>query len=360
MSHGTQTTPSVTIGLDLGDKFSQFFALAHDGEILEEGRVKTSRSALEKKFSGYKGTRIVMEVGTHSPWVSELLRECGLEVIVANPYEAAKLSRTNRKNDKVDAESLARFGRLDPKLLRPVHHRGRKFQKDELALEARDTLVKIRTLLINSTKGMVKSFGGRITGVSPDSFHNRAIEQIPEDLRPLLSNLLSVMAVVSAKVKEYDKKIESLAEKQYPVTEKFQAITGVGPVTSLDFALTIADPARFQESRDVGPFLGLVPRQYKSGDKDPQLRITKAGNKRLRRHLVCCAHHILQRGPSCDLKEHGLKIAARGGKNAKKRAVVAIARKLAVLLHRLWVSGDTYDPLYNAKKAAPAPSSPQA
>ena len=150
-------------------------------------------------------------------------------------------------------------------------------------------------------------------------------------------------------IKEYDREIAEL-EKKYPQVARLQQISGVGPLISLTFVLTLDDHLRFRKSRPIGSYLGLRPRQRDSGESQPQLRITKAGDGYLRSLLIQGAHYILGKfGPDTDLKRGGLKLAARGGKNAKKRAVVAVARKLSVLLHRLWITGEAYEPLRNAR-----------
>ena len=128
----------------------------------------------------------------------------------------------------------------------------------------------------------------------------------------------------------------------------------MGPVTTLEVVLTIGDPKRFPKSRDVGLYLGLTPRRDQSGNTDQQLRISKAGNKHLRTLLVQCAQYLMVRfGPDSDLKRWGVKMASRGGKNGKKRAITAVARKLAVLMHHLWVTGDVYQPLHNITVSCP-------
>jgi transposase len=159
-------------------------------------------------------------------------------------------------------------------------------------------------------------------------------------------------AALSDCIQEYDEKIEKLGREKYGPT----AGKGVGPITALAYVLTLENPDRFVKSRDVGPYLGLVPKQEDSGESPPQLGISKAGDTMMRRLLVGSAHHILGPfGPDTDLRRYGLRLCERGGKNAKKRAAVAVARKLAVLLHCLWVSGEVYEPLRQGTSAmAPA------
>jgi transposase len=342
----------VIVGLDIGDKFSTILVLNRDGEILDEGRVRTTAEALTARFQGLPRARVAIEVGTHSPWVWKLLEECGHEVLVANSRKLRLIYENDKKSDKVDAEYLARLARFDPKLLSPIQHRGLEAQQDIAVVRARDTLVKTRTVLINTIRGSVKSIGERIPSSSAHNFHKKIADSIPEELRPALTPLLETIEEVTTRINALDNRIEDLCETKYPQTKALMSVTGVGPLTALAYALVIGNPARFKKGRDVGPYLGLVPRRQESGDLQPQLRITKSGDKLMRRLLVGSAHYIL--GPlnkvDSDLLRHGEAIAGRGGKNAKKRAAVAVARKLAVLLHRLWVSGEEYEPLRNSKR----------
>jgi transposase len=225
-------------------------------------------------------------------------------------------------------------------------------------MNARDLLVRTRVKLINAVRGMVKSSGGRLPTSSTEAFIAKAAPYIPDVLRPALAPLVENIARLTEQVREFDKHIEQLARTCYPETARLRQVSGVGPITALKFVLTIGNPRRFQKSRDVGPYLGLVPSRHQSGAIDKQMRISKAGNRQLRVLLVQCAHRILTRSsPDSDLKRWGTRILAHGGKSARKRAVTAVARKLAVLLHRLWVSGDTYRPLFNARSldALPLP-----
>jgi transposase len=212
-------------------------------------------------------------------------------------------------------------------------------------------LVQTRTKLINHVRSAVKATGHRLPKCSAASFAGRAINMLDEPMLSALEPLIDTIADISDRIKKLDKHIESLAAERYPETEALQQVSGVGPLTALAYVLTIEDPGRFAKSRMVGSYLGLTPRRDQSGDIDKQLPITKAGNGYLRKLLVGCAHYIIGPfGPECDLKRHGLKIAARGGKNARKRAAVAVARKLSVLLHSLWVNGQEYEPLYCSVK----------
>jgi transposase len=337
------------VGIDLGDKRSRYCFLNQLGVVTLEGSLATSKDEFLAYFSSIPRSRIALEVGTHSPWVNDLLEGLGHEVYVANPRKMESIHKNKRKNDRVDAKILARCARADVELLHPIQHRGVEVRQDLILLRARDAMVSVRTKLVNSMRGLVKSVGGRLPGCSTHSFHKTDVEKIPEGIRATLLPMLEQIGSLTKTIDEYDKRVSALARKKYPDTKLLQQVKGVGDLTALAYVLTLEKPERFAKSRDVGPYIGLVPRQDDSGESSPQLRITKTGDRMLRRLLVGSAHYIMGVfGEDCDLKRHGEKLAA-GGKNAKKRAVVAIARKLAVLLHSLWRSGEVYEPLRHAK-----------
>jgi transposase len=338
--------PKLTIGLDLGDRFTQLCALDARGQILATERLRTTPAALERHFAGHPRSRLVLEVGTHSPWVSRVLQRLGHEVLVANARQLRLIYGSDRKSDRVDAETLARLGRLDPALLKPIHHRGAEAQADLAQLRARDALVRTRTLLINHVRGAVKAWGARLPACSAPAFATTAAAGVPLELRHALGPLLGLIARLTQEIRGMERQLERVATERYPETARRRQPSGVGLLTALCYVLTLEDPGRFHRSRAVGPYLGLCPRRDQSGGRDAQLRITKRGDAMLRRLLVNGAQYILGPfGPDTDLRRWGLRLAARGGKNAKKRAVVAVARKLATLLHRLWVSGTEYQPL---------------
>ena len=347
--------PAVTIGLDLGDRTSRIYEVGATGERLTEASVRTTPAALAKYFSKRSSCRVVLEVGTHSPWVSRELARWGHEVVVANPSALYGRRRRRQRNDRRDAEFLARQGRADVKLLHPIRHRSAAAQADLALLRARDQLVQTRTGLINHVRGAVKAIGARLTRCSAEVFPRRVRAEVPEALRPALTPLLEVIAELSQRIAGYDRQLGAAIRDRHPVATRLQQPAGVGPLTALAYVLLVEDPHRFPTSRDVGAYFGLVPRLDESSDSKPQLRISKAGDALGRRLLVSAAQYILGPfGPPCDLRRYGAALAARGGKNAKKRAVVAVARKLAVLLHRLWVSETAYDPDYLATRQSRA------
>jgi transposase len=345
MQSAAKLFPKITVGVDVGDRKSVTCEINAAGEVVKRDRVATAAVAIERYFGGRRRCRVVMEVGTHSPWMSRQIEAYGHEVIVANGSEVYGRGRRKKRNDRMDAEFLARQGRADCTLLHPIQHRRIEAHLHLEWIRARDQLVQVRSKLVNHMRGTVKSVGGRISRCSTEAFAHRAVWQIPQELRSPLTPLLSVIDDLSARIREYDNEIERLIQQSYPEAVRLQQIKGVGPLTALAFVLLIDDPKRFSRIRDVGAFFGLVPRLDESSTLEPQLRITKAGDALGRRLLVSSAHYILGPfGPDCDLRRHGEKIAARGGKNAKKRAAVAVARKLSVLLLRLWISDAEYDP----------------
>jgi transposase len=319
--------------MDLGDRTSHFCVLDEGGTVVERGRIPT-------------------EVGTHSPWVSRLLKELGHEVLVANPRKTRLIYQNRGKQDPVDAEALARIARLDPKLLYPVEHRLESVAQDLALLRARDALVRTRTQLVNHVRGAVKATGQRLKKCSTRTFSEKAVSEIPEQVREALSGVVAAIEVVSKQILVLDRRIRELGKTKYPETALLRQVGGVGPIVALVYVLTLEHPGRFLKSRAVGPYLGLVPARSQSGDSDPQLRITKEGDNLLRRLLVQSAQYVLGPfGPDSDLRRSGLALMARGERNAKKRAVIAVARKLAVLLHRLWKTAEVYEPLRKASAA---------
>jgi transposase len=347
----------LTIGVDLGDKWSHVCILDEAGEVIEEGRVATRLQALKGRFSVLAPARVAIEAGTHSPWVQDILRACGHEVLVANSRKVRLISHNDRKQDDVDAQWLARLARLEPRLLAPIEHREARFRRDLAVLRSRRVLVNARTKLINHVRGVVKSFGGRLRAGATTKFQEHTVGRIPEDVAEALAPVIEQIGSLREQIRSYDKRIASMAHDEYPESALLMQVSGVGALTAMTFLLTIGDRSRFKDSRAIGAYLGLRPRRHQSGDVDPQLRISKTGDRELRQLLVGSAHYILGPfGPDSDLRRWGLSMAAHGKRNAKKRALVAVARKLGVLLHRLWVTAEVYEPLRNTQRRESVPA----
>lgn len=330
------------VGVDVGDRWSHWCALSSAGEVIGRGRVRTSGEAILEQASLWRGVRVAIENGMHSGWLSRALSQSGCEVYVANPSRWRGTAH-NSKNDANDAEALARVVRVDPQLLFPIAHRGEAQQQDLAVIRIRAQLVKTRTQLVNAARGVVKSLGGRLPKADAAYFVSKTWAEVPAALRPALQPLYRALSEINAQIETLDREIAHLSKQRYPETRRLASVPGIGPVTALSYVLTLGDPRRFAHSRDAGAYLGLRPRQRQSGERDPEMGIAKNGDRYLRSLLVECAHHVLSRGPDSSLKRWGLRLAS-GGKRVKRRALVAVARKLAVLLHRLWVTGEPFRP----------------
>jgi transposase len=337
-----------TIGMDLGDRSSHYCILNEAGEVIWESKLPTTPKGIEEVFSRIPRSRMALETGTHSPWVSRQLTELGHEVIVAHARNVRLIGESSRKDDRLDARTLARLARIDPGLLSPVRHRSAKAQIHLTVIRARATLVSARTALVNAARGLTKSYGARLPKCGSEQMNREIAQGLSQELREALDPLVAEIESLNERIAEYDRRIEKVAKEAYPEAALLRQVKGVGPLIALTYVLTLDDPHRFRRSRDAGCFLGLRPGRRNSGMSEPQMHISKEGDRYLRTLLVQGAHYILGPfGQDSDLRRWGLKLAKRGGKNAKKRAVVAVARKLAVLLHKLWVSGEVYEPLRN-------------
>jgi transposase len=351
MRKDSKLVAGCTVGLDVGDHRSSVCVLDAEANVIETAEIATTRAAIRSRFGVRQRLRVVLETGTHANWLDEELKLLGHEVIVANARKIRAISTADCKSDRKDAEMLARLGRSDPTLLHPVNPRSADIRKDLVLVRARAVLVSQRTLLVNHVRGSVKPFGMRMPDKSTESFHKVAV---PKELEIALAPMMQLLKAITAQIAAYDKAIEKLGQGKYPQTARLRQVPGVGPITATAFVLTIADPDRFKQARDVGPYLGLTPKKHQSGKNDPQLGITKSGDTMLRVHLVQCGQHILRKSsPDTSLKRFGLRIARKGDKISKRKAVVAVARKLSVLLLALWKSGEDYEPLREGAPSAP-------
>jgi transposase len=334
------------VGLDVGDRQSHYCVLDRNDGVVAEGAVKTTEAGLRMLFEGKGRMRIALEAGTHSPWISRLLTALGHEVLVANPRKLRLIAESDAKHDRADAQLLARLANVGPALLAPVHTRSAQTQIDLTLIRAREVAVQTRTKIVNAVRGMVKSTGHRLPASPRLTFARKAIEACPEALQPALLPLLRLVQTLTDEIAAYDRLVVEKA-RAYPDTAAIQTIHGVGALTAVAFVLVLNnDRSRFIRSRDVGCYLGLKPKQRDSGMRSPQLGITKAGDPLIRRLATQSAQYILGPfGRDSALRRWGLVLASRGGKNAKKRAVVAVARKLVVLMHRIWITQEAYDPM---------------
>jgi transposase len=341
------------IGVDLGDKQNVAVVFEPDGTEHKAVWINNTKVAMGKFFGKHEGAVVVMEAGTHSGWISRLLEGMGHDVWVGNPRRLRAIWDAADKNDERDARVLGLMYRLEPRLLHRIFHRGENAQCDLAMIKSRQILVETRTKLVNHARCVVKGMGERIGSCSAASFQKRALREMPICLVDALTPVVDQIGQLTETIKGLDQRIEHLAQDRYPETTHLRQVGGVGTLTALAFVLTIEHAGRFKKSREVGPYLGLTPRRDQSGQTDKQLPITKQGNTYMRSLLVGCAHYIMGPfGKDCDLRRHGMRIAGAGGKNAKRRAVVAVARKLAVLLHRMWASQSVYEPLRRESRKA--------
>ena len=350
----------LTVGLDLGDRTSHYCILDAEGTVLIRETLPTTKGGVDRVFAKLPASRVALEVGGQSPWLSRRLAALGHEVIVANPRNLAWITKSQRKNDPLDAEKLARLARVDPQMLAPIRHRGEQAQKDLALIRARAALVEARTKVINTARGLVKSLGERLDSCPSEKLDRTKAQKLDSTIRTIVDPLLRSVEQLNEQIEVYDAEIAALAQR-YKESALLTEVYGVGELTAVTFLLTLEDPARFSKSRDVGAYLGFQPRQKQSGSRNPELSISKQGDRHLRWMLVQCAHCILRRGaPDSDLRRWGLQKIEEGKKqqaekgkrkNIKKKMVVAVARKLAVLLHHLWVNGEVYDPLWEAHAA---------
>ena len=355
MSKCSTENKKVYVGFDVSEKTIEIFAVC--GTETSKGccKIDNNQDAIKKFLSEFKDPKrvcVVMETGTHSLWMSELIEKLGFEVIVAHARDLALIYRSDKKNDQLDAEKLARLAQADRKLLHPVKHMTLERQTDLTVLKARDLVVRQRTQLINTIRGLLRAAGHKLI---EEEYSTRTIKKccsaLPEYMRPAIMPLLQQICYLDLAIKEYDRLVRKLCKK-YPATKILQQITGVGEVTSLAFVLIVGDPHRFDNAARLCAYLGVVPKQDQSGDTDKQLGITKKGNKLGRKLLIQAAHYILGPfGPDSELRSYGFRIQARGGKIAKKKSYVAVARKLVTVMLALWKNPDIeYDPNFKATR----------
>lgn len=340
------------VGLDIGDRYTHFVVLDGDGAVVSRDRFRTRLGEVDEWLEemGSAPSVVALETGVHSRWIGQMVRDAGHDVVVANTRELALISKNVRKSDEADAELLARLVRADRSLLHPVEG---FLDRDDVTLtviRGRDALVRARSSLVIQVRGLAKAHGVVLPGSDAGTFHKNPVSSLPQHLRDALAPTLRAIEELTAQIESYDRDIEQISENAYPETKTLRTIPGVGPVTALAFVAVIGNPERFENSRSVGAYLGLTPRRDQSGDSDPELRITKHGDRYVRRLLVSCAQRMLSNnGTDCALRDWGLRRAGTTSRREKKRAVVGVARRLAVVMHAMLRTGEEFRPWPNGR-----------
>jgi transposase len=327
------------IGIDVHSKYSEVCIVGETGKVSERRRIATTEASLRRFFGRRPTCRVVLESSSLSPWVYRLLREMGHEAIVVNPRRIRLIAESTLKTDAIDAEILARLS-LVPGWLQPIYQRSQAGQVLRARLRARSSLVRSRTALVNAVRGTLRAHGYRLPGGTVASFVTRygALE-LDEELRSALDPLAETVAHLTQQIEGIDETLAELSEED-ELLGQLQTIPGVGKLVSLGFVAWMDRAERFHRSRDVGACLGLRPRLRASGGVVHRGRITREGDREMRRLLVQGAHAAMRCRRDSQLKRWAEALEKRVG---KKKAVVALARKIAVLMHRLWITGERFE-----------------
>lgn len=329
-------------GIDVHSKSSEVVIVDERGERSDGARISTTESSLRRWFGGRAPMVICLEAGGQSAWVARILTSLGHDVVVANPARVRLIAEATLKNDQVDAETLARLVRADRRLLCPIIHRSADTQRQRGVLRARRALVNARATCLNTSRGILRSFGFRTPSRTAERLAASLVDsQIPEALVAVVAPLVQLALELDEKIAALDAEVETMGEA-YPEVALLRTIPGVGPLVGLAFVLCLEDPSRFRRSRDVAGYLGLRPTMRESGSTSRYGRITHQGDTEMRRLLVQAAHGVLRSRADSDLKQWAQGLVARVG---KKKAVVALARKLAVVMHTMWVQGEPFRPV---------------
>ena len=332
---------NTTIGVDVSDRTSKICVMTKEqnGErkMLVETTCATTRAGFTECFTKFnRQWPVVFETGTHCRWMDKHFKELGFKTIIANPFKVPSITKSNTKNDRNDARELARLAIADVTMLHPIKLRDEPYQQMLRLHHSRNMLIAQRTQTTNQIRGFAKSIGYRIESCSTEKFHTLNKSDWPKELEAVAWPLMDTLELINLKIKAYDAMIKDLAEEPEfkEMVERVRVVYGVGLVGSTVFIAAIGgDPTRFDRARDVGPYLGLTPRQDQSGDTDKQLHMTKSGLEIVRTALIECACVVMQdNAKETDLKLKGLRISMNGGRIARKRAKGAVARSLAVTM----------------------------
>jgi transposase len=327
------------LGIDVHSKYSEICGLSEGGSVTVRRRIATTETGLRRFFGPRPRAQVTLESGPVTPWVYRLLCELGHEVTVVNPRRVRLIAESTLKTDGIDAEVLARLSRVDLDLLRPVHQRTPEAQALRTRLRVRTSLVKTRTSLINAVRGTVRAQGYRVPSCPAKSFVTRFSSlTLSSSLAQAIEPLVTTIGELTDRINGLEQELVT-ESKSNDLLVRLQSVPGVGPLVSLAYVGWMDTPDRFSRSRDVGACLGLRPSLRSSGGHEIRGRITREGDIEMRRLLVQAAHAALHCRKDSALKRWAQTLTHRVGKS---KAIVALARKIAVLLHRLWVTGDRF------------------
>jgi transposase len=344
--------PQHFIGLDVSQKSTAVCIIDEKGKVVSEGACLTRPFDLVNYVRKRSDCieKIGLEAGALSPWIYSELTKAGLPVVVLETFQTYRaLSMRRNKTDKNDARGLAELMRMGEDWIRIVHLKSQWAQEVRTTLSLRHNLVGMRVTIENRISGLMKPFGLLVArgSVNHDTFRERVVDKLRHattDGINLSSSILPMLDMhrdMWRQSDEYDKQIEKLA-KADPVCQRLMTVPGVGPVTALTYVTAVDDPSRFTHADDIGAYFGLTPRVFQSGESSQTGKISKRGDSLVRLALVRAATVLMVSTKTwTPLKAWGVRLAKRIGFN---KAKVAVARKLAVLLHRLWVSGMNYQP----------------
>lgn len=336
------------IGIDLGDKKHAVVGLDDKANIVLKRWVPNKKEDLEALFRRNRGAVFGMETGTHCRWISMLCRECGCEVYVGNAHRLRSIFGNTHKNDMRDAEEIARLLNGDKRHFHPVQLRDAEHQNLVQLVKMREMVMSQRTKSAGAIRGMAKANGVRLPASDADSLHRKladVIDTLPDNLQLLLRPQIGLLEKLCETIREYDRLIRDYRNEHFrKECDLLETIPGVGPVNAAAFVAFTGDVRRFRHARDVGPYYGLTAGRDQSSSKDEPKRITKEGNEFVRHLLVNAANLIMQgRCRNTELLQFGLRVWGNRGKVAKRKAKVALARKLAVTMAAMLRSGTPYN-----------------
>lgn len=328
-------------GIDLASKASAVCIENETGRIVAEFEMPTDEDGFRTRLGDLEPMHCVLEASPLAEWAARVLESLGHSVVVIDARKAKAVIRTKRKTDQLDARNLAKMARTG--WYTAVHRKSASARLMRTLLKARQGLVEVANAQRSRILGLLRAHGIKVTGARGDAFESRVLEAVrarEPELEVILQPLLGLRSQARAEAEVLAQRLKELSQ-HVPVCRQLMSVPGVGPIVAATYVATIDDPHRFEHSDQVADYVGLVPSVYQSGETEYRGRITKEGDALLRWLLVEAANVLLTRVKrACALQNWGRRLLAKKG---LAKARVAVARKLSVLLHRLWVSGEEFD-----------------